>query len=282
MPTVELDQGTIHYEEAGPADGRPVVFVHGYLMAGNLWAELSSRLAERGLRAITPTWPLGAHPEPMRPGTDVTPRGVAAIVGAFLEARDLRDVVLVGNDTGGAIAQIVAAHHPDRLGALVLTNCDAFERFPPTVLKPLVAAAKLPAGMKAIVAPMRSATARRSPLAYGLLSHGDVDHLAEGWVQPALTDHAVREDLRRFTVAMESSATLEAAERLAHFDRPALIAWATDDRLFPLEDARRLASLIPGARLETIDDSRAFSMLDQPDRLAELIADFAAVPAAAG
>jgi pimeloyl-ACP methyl ester carboxylesterase len=281
MPTVELDQGTIHYEEAGPADGRPIVFVHGYLMAGDLWAGLGERLAGRGLRVIRPTWPLGAHPEPMRPGADVTPRGVAAIVAAFLEARDLHDVVLVGNDTGGAIAQIVAAHHPDRLGALVLTNCDAFERFPPTVLKPLVAAAKLPAGMKALMAPMRSARLRRSPLAYGLLSHGDVDHLAKGWVQPALDDDAVREDLRRFTAALESSATMEAAERLAHFDRPVLIAWATDDRIFPLEDARRLAALIPGARLETIAGSRTFSMLDQPDRLAELIGEFAAVPAAA-
>src|SRR5687767_7097809 len=127
MPAVELAQGTIHYREAGPPDGRPVVFVHGYLMAGDLWAALGERLAARGLRAIMPTWPLGAQPEPLRPGADVTARGVAAIVVAFLEALELEDVVLAGNDTGGAICQLVAAGQPERLGALVLTNCDAFE-----------------------------------------------------------------------------------------------------------------------------------------------------------
>jgi pimeloyl-ACP methyl ester carboxylesterase len=279
MPTIQLDQGTIHYQEAGPADGRPVVFIHGYLMAGDLWAGVGERLAERGLRVVMPTWPLGAHPEPMRPGTDLTPRGVAAIVAAFLDALGLDDVVLVGNDTGGAIAQITAAHHPGRLGALVLTNCDAFENFPPSPLKPLVMVAKLPRAMKAALVPMRSAKARRSPLGYGMLSHGDVDHLAREWVKPALAQPAVLEDLRRFTAALDKSATLEAAERLRSFDRPVLLAWATDDRLFPLEDARRLAALLPDARLETIEGSRTFSMLDQPDRLAELIGGFVPVPA---
>ena len=61
MPAIQLQQGTIHYEEAGPRDGRPVVFVHGYLMGGDLWAVLAGKLAGRGLRAIMPTWPLGAH-----------------------------------------------------------------------------------------------------------------------------------------------------------------------------------------------------------------------------
>src|SRR3954454_20507034 len=101
MPSIDLDQGTIHYEEAGPADGRPVVFVHGYVMAGDLWARLGERLASRGLAAVMPTWPLGAQPEPMKPDADLTPRGIAAIVAGFLEAAGLDDVVLAGNDTGG-------------------------------------------------------------------------------------------------------------------------------------------------------------------------------------
>ncbi len=282
MPAVQLEQGTIHYEEAGPPDGRPVVFVHGYLMAGDLWAGLAERLAGRGLRAIMPTWPLGAHPEPMRPGADVTPRGVAAIVAAFLEALRLDGVVLVGNDTGGAICQLVAVGHPERLGALVLTNCDAFENFPPSFFKALVQAAKLPGGLKAALAPMRTAAARRSPLGYGLLSHGDVDHLAKRWVQPVLSEPGVLDDLRRLTVALDKQLTLDAAARLPAFQRPVLLAWAPDDALFPIEHAHRLAALLPDARVETIAASKAFSMLDQPERLATLIGDFAAVPAPAG
>jgi len=282
MSTIQLQQGTIHYEEAGPRDGRPVVFVHGYLMGGDLWAVLGEKLGARGLRAIMPTWPLGAHPEPMNPDADVTPRGVAATIAAFLEALGLDDVVLVGNDTGGALCQVVAVDHPERLGALVLTNCDMYENFPPSFFKALLAAAKLPGGLKAALQPMRTATARRSPLGYGMLSHGDVDHLAREWVKPVLGQPAVLDDLRRFTVALDNEVTLDAARRLPAFGKPMLLAWAPDDKLFPLELAQRLAAAVPGARLETIARSRAFSMVDQPDRLAGLIEEVAAQRSAAG
>ena len=282
MPAIQLQQGTIHYEEAGPRDGRPVVFVHGYLMGGDLWAGLGTKLAARGLRAIMPTWPLGAHPEPMDPDTDVTPRGVAAIIAEFLEALELDDVVLVGNDTGGALCQVVAVDHPQRLGALVLTNCDMYENFPPSFFKALLAAAKLPGGLKAALQPMRTATARRSPLGYGMLSHGDVDHLAREWVKPIFEQPAVLEDLRRFTVALDNEVTLDAARRLPGFGKPVLLAWAPDDKLFPLDLAQRLAGELPGARLETIERSRAFSMIDQPDRLATLIEEVANQRSAAG
>ena len=157
----------------------------------------------------------------------------------------------------------------------MLTNCDAFENFPPSFFKALVKAAKVPGALKASLAPMRTAAARKSPLGYGMLSHGDVDHLASEWVKPAFADDAVFEDLRRLTVALDSEVTLDAAKRLPGFTKPVLLAWATDDKLFPLADAQRLAKLLPDARVETIADSRAFSMLDQPDRLAELVAEFA-------
>ena len=271
MPAIELAQGTIHYEQAGPADGRPVVCVHGLMAAGDLWARLGARLGDRGLRVLMPTWPLGAHRQAMRQGTDVTPRGVSAIIAGFLDALDLCDVVLVGNDTGGALCQSLAVHHPERLGALVLTNCDAFDNCPPAMFKPLVAAAKVPGALDALVQPMRAARVRRSPMAYGLLSHGDVDALAREWVRPALESRAVFADLRRFTAALGDDITLEAAERLGEFDQPALLAWATDDALFPVEHAHRLAALLPQGRVELIERSRTFSMIDQPDRLAALV-----------
>jgi len=116
MPTIDISAGTIHYEATGPDSGRPVVFVHGYMMGGQLWREVSQRLAARGLRCIAPTWPLGAHLEALRAGADRTITGVAGIVAATLDALDLQDVVLVGNDTGGVVTQLVAVHHPDRLG----------------------------------------------------------------------------------------------------------------------------------------------------------------------
>src|ERR1700754_2492191 len=101
MSTIEINAGTVHYEATGPENGRPVVFVHGYMMGRELWRPVSEKLAARGLRCIAPTWPLGAHPQPLRPGADRTINGVARIVADVLAALDLEDVVLVGNDTGG-------------------------------------------------------------------------------------------------------------------------------------------------------------------------------------
>lgn len=275
MPTVELSSGPIHYADHGPAEGRPVVCVHGYLMGGELFAGLGERLAAQGLRCIAPTWPLGAHPEPMRPGADVSPRGVATMIAELLTALDLQDAVLLGNDSGGALCQVLAVEHPQRLGGLVLTNCDAFDNFPPSFFKGLVGVARVPAAFRAVLAPTRWAAVRRSPLGYGTLSHGDVDHLAREWVRPVLRDPRIREDLRRFTLGLRPEVTQDAARRLPGFDRPVLLAWAADDRLFPRAHAERLAALLPDARLETIPGSRAFSMIDQPDRLAELVGDFA-------
>lgn len=276
MPTIDTSAGTLHYEAMGPAGGRPVVFVHGFMMGGQLWREVGTRLAGRGLRCIAPTWPLGAHPEPMRPGADRTITGVAGTVAEALDALDLRDVVLVGNDTGGVVTQLVAVHHPERLGALVLTSCDAFEHFPPPVLKPLILAAKSKTSFRAVAQAMRLPAARRR--AYAGLAHTDFDDLAARWVRPALADPAIAEDLRQFTLSLRREVTTEVAAQLPEFDKPTLIAWSGDDVFFEQEDGVRLAATIPHARLEVIANARTFSMLDQPDRLADLLSAIA-VPA---
>jgi pimeloyl-ACP methyl ester carboxylesterase len=273
MPAVTLNAGTIHYQKSGPAEGRPVVFIHGYAMDRSLWRPLTERLTARGFSCLAPTLPLGAHAEPMRPEADLTMEGLAAIVAEFLDALELEDAVLVGNDTGGALAQIVATTTPARLGALVLTSCDAFEHFPPPILKPFIAAAKFPPAFHAVVQPLRTAIGRKR--AYGALAHANIDQLAAEWLRPALSDHRIREDLRRFTGSMNRQSTVRAAARLSQFTKPALVAWSADDAFFPLEDGRRLAAALPDSRLEVISDARTFSMIDQPDALAGLIADFA-------
>jgi pimeloyl-ACP methyl ester carboxylesterase len=273
MPTIDLNAGTIHYEVTGPENGRPVVFVHGYLMGSQLWRQVCQRLADRGLRCIAPTWPLGAHPEPLRPGADRTITGVAGIVAEFLAALDLEDVVLVGNDTGGVVTQLVAVHHPERLGALVLTSCDAFEHFPPPILKPVILAAKTKSVFRTAIQAMRAPVARKR--AYEGLAHSDIDDLTQTWVRPVLSDAAIAEDLRQFTLSMRAEVTTGVAARLPEFDKPTLIAWSGDDVFFEQQDGVRLAEVIPGARLEVIEGARTFSMLDRPDRLADLLSDVA-------
>ena len=273
MPTIDINAGTIHYEATGPENGRPVVFVHGYMMGRELWRQVSARLGSRGLRCVAPTWPLGAHTQPLRPGADRTITGVAGIVADVLAALDLDDVVLVGNDTGGVVTQLVAVHHPERLGALVLTSCDAFEHFPPPILKPVIMAAKSKAMFKTVAQAMRAPMARKR--AFDGLAHSNIDDLTAAWVRPGLSDPAIAEDLRQFTLSMRTEVTTGVAARLHEFDKPTLIAWSADDVFFELADGERLAATIPNAKFEVIDGARTFSMVDRPDRLAELLSTIA-------
>lgn len=273
MPRVTLNSGTINYEKSGPSDGRPLVFIHGYLMGASLWRPLSERLSERGFLCLAPTWPLGAHAEPMRRDADLTMEGVAATVGDFLDSLELEDVVLVGNDTGGAVAQILATTADQRLGALVLTSCDAFEHFPPPIIKPLISAARTQPTFTAALQPLRTRFARGR--AYGGLAHADIDQLAVEWLRSPLSNSWVRADLRHFTGSLNRQSTVQAGDRLAQFSKPTLIAWSADDEFFPLEDANRLAAALANSRVEVIPQAKTFSMIDQPDILADLICDFA-------
>ncbi len=273
MSTIDISAGTIHYEATGPENGRPVVFVHGYMMGGQLWRRVGAKLADRGLRCIAPTWPLGAHPQPLLPGADRTITGVAGMVAEVLAALDLDDVVLVGNDTGGVVTQLAAVHHRERIGALVLTSCDAFEHFPPPILKPVILAAKSKAVFRTAMQAMRAPAARKR--AFDGLAHRNIDELTELWVRPAISDPAIAEDLRQFTLSLCTEVTTSVATRLHDFDRPTLIAWSGDDVFFEQEDGARLAATIPQARLEVIAQARTFSMIDQPDRLADLLSTIA-------
>jgi pimeloyl-ACP methyl ester carboxylesterase len=274
---IKLPQGNIHYREYG--EGPPIVFVHGLLVDGRLWRKVTPLLEDR-FRCIVPEFPLGSHPEPLDPEADLSPPGLARIVSGVLEGLDLQDVTLVANDTGGAISQITAANHPDRIGRLVLTNCDAFENFLPPAFRPMQWAARVPGGLTAMMAGMRFAPLRRLPNAYGRLIKRDFDDApTREWVDPYLTNKGIRRDTIKVLRAIDPKYTFEAAEKLRTFDRPAMLAWAVEDRFFKLSFAERLAETIPGARLEKIDDSYTFVSEDQPERLAELIARFAREPA---
>jgi pimeloyl-ACP methyl ester carboxylesterase len=278
MPQTELPQGTIGYRESG--EGPPIVFVHGLLVDGRLWRKVTPLLEDR-FRCIVPDLPLGSHPTPMNADADLSPPGLARIVAGFLEALDLEDVVLVANDTGGAISQITAANHPDRIGRLLLTNCDAFDNFLPPAFRPLQWAARVPPVLNGVMQGMRFAPMRRLPNAFGwLIKHDFEGAPTREWVQPFLTDREIRRDTVKVLRGIDPRYTIEAAEKLRSFDRPTLLAWAVEDRFFKVSFAERLAATIRGATLERIEDSYTFVSEDQPERLAELIARFAREPVA--
>jgi len=273
MAQVELPHGILHYRDSG--SGAAVVLLHGYLMGANLWDPVV-RLLDREFRCVVPELPLGAHPSPLRPDADLTAAGLGRLVADFLEALDLRGVTLAGNDMGGGIAQVVAARHPERLGGLVLASCDAFDNAPPKAFRPLIAAARVGA-LTPLFATLKARPTRALPTAYGSLTHGDLPHdLIDQWVAAYFADEGVRRDTHRLTAALGDDAFMEQiATELAGFDKPTLLAWAGDDKLFPVEHARRLAAILPDARLELVEHSRTWVMLDQPERTAQLVAELA-------
>jgi pimeloyl-ACP methyl ester carboxylesterase len=253
MEEVNLSQGTVRYRDEG--SGEPLVFAHGLLVNGRLWDGPVDVLRDRH-RCIVPTLPLGSHTIPMKPDADLSAAGVARLLADLVEALDLKKVTLVGNDSGGAICQLVATRHPERVGRMVLTNCDTYDDFPPKLFSYLKVAARIPGALTATAQSLRLKPLRRSPLAYGV------------------GDAGVRRDTRKFIRGMDPAETVRAAEDLERFAGPTLFAWGPEDRWFKIADAERLAESMPDARVERITDSKTFVPIDQPRRLAELIDSF--------
>ena len=267
---IDLPAGRIRYREAG--SGKPIVFVHGYLVDGRLWDGVVDSLSDR-CRCLAPDWPIGSQPMAMKPDADLSPYGIAATIADFLEALDLEDVTIVGNDSGGAMSQVLVTRHPERIGRLVLTNCDTHENFPPGPFKAMPPIAKLPGGMSVLALPFRIGAIARA--AFKPFAKKQIPpELIRSWMEPGLNDPGVKRDLRKVTVGMNKRYTLEAAEKLSGSDLPILLAWAPEDRVFPLKWAERLAGEVPNARIVEIPDAATFVPLDQPQRVADEIAAF--------
>jgi pimeloyl-ACP methyl ester carboxylesterase len=277
MPSIDLPHGTVRYRVAGPenAAAPPVVFVHGFLVSSTLWTETANALAAHGVRSYAADWPLGSHVVALGTDADQSPRGIARQVIAFMQALELDDVTLVGNDTGGAICQLLLDIDASRIGRVVLTNCDAFTNFPPAPFGQLFKAFRSPRTIRALMAPMRATAVRHSPAGYGLLVNQPLDSdQTRAWVEPCLSDPAIRRDVARFAKQVNPDDLDAASKRLGNFDGPALLVWGAADRFFKLDFARRLQSAFTNARLVEIEHGRSFVPHDEPKRLAEEIAAF--------
>ena len=274
MPQVEVSAGTIDYEDTG-GNGPIVVLMHGLVMDGSLWRNIVSDLRQDH-RCIVPTLPLGGHHHPMRADADLSARGIGRLEAEFLERLHLHDVTLVGNDSG--LFLIAAAEQPERIARLVITSCEAFENFPPGLPGHAVwLSARMPGGLNALAQPLRWRTLRRLPFAFGWMSKRPIPHdLVDAWLQPLLTQRAIRRDLLKYLRTSARGDMIATAERLRTFDRPALVIWAAEDRVMPPQHGRRFAELLPHARLVEIPDSYTLLPEDQPGRLAAQIRAFIA------
>jgi pimeloyl-ACP methyl ester carboxylesterase len=276
MPELEVQAGTIEYQDSG-GSGPVVVLLHGVAMDGSVWRHVVADLRSDH-RCIVPTLPLGAHRKPMKRDADLSLRGHGRIVADFLERLDLRDVTLVQNDHAAALAMV--GERPQRVGRLVISSCEAFDNYPPGLPgKNLALVSKLPGGLYPIFQLMRLRALRRLPVALGWMSKRPIPHeITDNWFRPARTTRGVRRDLARYGRGARKRDMVEVTERLASFDRPALVVWTPEDRVMRPEHGRRLAELMPRARLLEIEDSWTLIPEDRPAEFAGAIRDFVRDP----
>jgi pimeloyl-ACP methyl ester carboxylesterase len=271
---VQLPQGTIRYREIG--SGQPVVFVHGLLVNGDLWRKVVSPLS-RHCRCIVPDLPLGSHELALKEDADLSPSGLAQLLSDFLAALDLEGATLVANDAGGAFCQIVMTQSAERIGRVVLTDCDSYDAFPPLFFRPLQWGAHVPGFLFLIGQLLQLRWFQRLPIAYGWLAKYPIaPETLASYVRPIATNAAIRRDLGKVLKGTSARYTLQAARKFPLFDKPVLLAWATQDRFFPLRYAHAHQKAFPDARLELIEDSYTFVPEDRPERLAALIEEFLA------
>lgn len=277
MLEVQLSCGRVEYASAGDR-GPVVVLLHGLAMNHLLWRDVIANLSVDH-RCYAPTLPEGAHRFPVRRDYDLTISGVPALIGEFLEALNLNDVVLVENDSGRA--QTFAATRPTRLGKLMIVACEAFENFPPGFAGKMVGfVARIPGGIWLMSKLVRSRNFRRSALVFGSMSNRPVpDAILDSWLEPLMTSAEIRSDFGRYCRSVRRHEMLDAANGLRAFDKPVCIVWAADDRLMPAEHGQRFVNLLPNAHLEVIQDSGTLVPLDQPLALAASIRRFAAADA---
>jgi pimeloyl-ACP methyl ester carboxylesterase len=272
MPIIDLPQGRVQYRLAGPeiSADPPVVLVHGLLVNCELWTGVADDLAARGIRSYALDLPLGSHSIALRPDADLSPSGLARLVIAFLEALELTDVTLVGNDTGTALCQFVIDIDATRIARLVLTDGDAFDQFPPPSLRPVFNLCRRRTGVYALMSMMRPTWIRQRVQGQNVCKPLDPG-LTRRWITPALADRGVRRDTAKFLRGVDPAELLEVSTRLRRFTKPVVLLWGDADRFFPIDLAYRLCETFPNARLVELPGGRTFFPLDEPQRVANEI-----------
>jgi pimeloyl-ACP methyl ester carboxylesterase len=219
---------------------------------------------------------LGSHTTPVNHQSALSPAGVATMIRDFIGALGLSDVTLVGSDTGGGLSQIVVDAYPEHIGRLVLTNCDAFDKFPPFPFTLVFALLRGPVSIKMLFEQMRIKALRHSPLGFGLLVHPD-PQLTASWLEPARTDVRIRRDLATLLRNVAKTDLTDVATRLGQFTKPVTLVWGQSDRAFTPALGRRLAALFPNGSLIEVPGAKTFVSLDNPAAVIDAITKVSAM-----
>ncbi len=270
---LKLQAGEIEYVDTG-GPGPTLVLLHGALMDEGLWEPVIRHLS--GIRCVVPILPMGARRIPRAADADQSPVSLARLVGELIEALALREVALVGNDTGGAIAQLLVAENPGAVDQLVLVSCDAFENFPLGLPgRTMAVACSMPGGLRMAMRSLRLRPLRRLPMTFGWMTKRPIpSEVFDSWLDAFAADRQVRRDVHKMMRSVDRSQLVDAAGRLDEFQGRSLVIWAAEDKVMPLDHAHQLSGVLGDARVELVADSYTLIPLDQPEQLATLINSF--------
>ncbi len=245
--SVHTASGRISYTEQGT--GPVALFVHGVLLNGYLWRHQLEDLSD--IRRCIALDLLAHGDTEIAPNQDVSVTANAKMLKEFLDALQIDQVDLVGNDSGGGIAQIFAALCPERVRSLTLTDCDTHDNWPPEAFRPFLAMAAA-GGLRGTLETMLSdKSVYRSPQALGpAYEHPDqlTDDSIEKYLRPFVRTEQRTSDLQRFLAAFDNKHTLAIEAQLKTLKAPTLIVWGTDDVYFDVRWSHWLADNIPGTR----------------------------------
>ena len=262
--SLDTPAGEIAYTELG--SGPAALFVHGLGTNGLLWRNVIEEMQDTS-RCIAIDLPSHGG-TPAR--ADMSPAALAQAVADLCDGLGLAQVDLVGNDTGGAIAQIFAAGHPDRIRSFTLTNCESEGNFPPPEFAPIIELARqggLAAGLLAIAAD--PASWPTSPFAAGFEHPDQVPaEVWRGYLTPIAGTAERARDFERLVAALDPAALDAAGQKLRALDAPTLLVWGTGDPTFEVKRAYQLRDMIPGAReVIEVDGAKLFFPEERPGDL---------------
>ena len=273
--TANVDGERIAYVDAGDGGAPTALFVHGVLVNADLWRNVIFDVADLR-RCIAPDLPAhGASPIPGA-AVDVSLGGLARMLNGLCEELGLDRVDLVANDTGGAIAQVFAAHYPQRIRTFTLTNCDVHDNFPPEAFKPFMEMAFAGEFGPAVAAMAGDRDLARSEMGFGTgyVQAGQLsDEVVDSYLGPFVADQG--KGLERVLTAGSVDELTGIAPLLGELTAPTQVAWGTADIFFAPEWAERLRQLIPSVeRVTLIPDAMLFWVDERAADLVPLLRDF--------
>jgi pimeloyl-ACP methyl ester carboxylesterase len=271
--SVETASGRITYAEAGT--GPVALFVHGVLLNKHLWRHQLAALSD--IRRCVAVDVLAHGDTEIEPDQDVSVTANANMLKEVLDALRIDQVDLVGNDSGGGIAQIFAALNPGRVRTLTLTNCDTHDNWPPEAFKPFVEMTIAGGLRDTLNAMLANKAIYRSPEALGPAykrPENVSDEDIETYLRPLVRSDQRTRDLQRFVAAFDNKHTVNIEPQLRELRAPTLIVWGTDDIYFPVKWAHWLAETIPGAKpLVELAGARIFFPEERSEAFNQLLRD---------